>query len=138
MVPDNAFTSLGMEYFCNEGDDLWQQSDEDLINMAKLELGHLGLADPQLIVEGCVIRQPKAYPVYDTDYQDYLAVIQDYLAGIENLQTIGRNGMHRYNNMDHSMLTAVTAVENIKKNRKNNDNIWSINTEQDYHETRES
>ena len=96
-----------------------------------MELEHLGLAKASAVVDGTVIRQPKAYPVYDGDYQDALAVIRDWLGTIENLQVVGRNGMHRYNNQDHSMLTAMLAVENIF-GAKND--LWSVNVERSYHE----
>jgi protoporphyrinogen oxidase len=131
MVPDQTYTSLGMEYFCDQGDELWQKSDEELLKLAKRELGQLGLADPQLVVDGCVIRQAKAYPVYDTDYQKHLAVIRDYLSGIDNLQTVGRNGMHRYNNQDHSMLTGLLAARNVTGEEHD---LWQVNTERSYYE----
>jgi len=120
-----------MEYFCNACDTMWKTDNETLIKNAAKELEHLGLAKASDVVDGTVIRQPKAYPVYDGDYQDALAVIRDWLGTIENLQAVGRNGMHRYNNQDHSMLTAMLAVENIYGANKD---LWSVNVERSYHE----
>ena len=107
MVPDPKNTSVGMEYFCNEGDGTWTMSDEELIDLAGRELSALGLAKTHDVIDGLVTRQPKAYPIYDHEYEKHLEVIQDFLKTIDNLQTIGRNGMHRYNNMDHSIRQAL-------------------------------
>ena len=131
MVPEPNRSSIGMEYFCQACDEMWNTDDQTLIERAAVELEHLGLAKASAVVDGTVIRQPKAYPVYDGDYQDALAVIRDWLGTIENLQVVGRNGMHRYNNQDHSMLTAMLAVENIF-GAKND--LWSVNVERSYHE----
>ena len=131
MVPDQNKTCLGMEYFCHAGDGLWSMSDADLISLATRELDSLGLANAVDVEDGTIIRQPKAYPVYDQDYRKHLQVIQDYLATIENLQTVGRNGMHRYNNQDHSMLTGLLAAKNIMGE---NHDLWEVNTERSYHE----
>jgi protoporphyrinogen oxidase len=131
MVPDPKKTSLGMEYFCTEGDALWTMSDAGLIDLAKEELRRLGLANGARVEEGVVLRQAKAYPVYDKDYHLRLQVIQQFLRTIDNLQTIGRNGLHRYNNQDHSMLTAMLAVRNVMGE---NHDLWRVNTEQSYHE----
>ena len=131
MVPDSSKTCLGMEYFCNQSDDLWNLSDAELIDLATREVEQLGLATAIDIEDGVVIRQPKAYPVYDQGYRQHLRVIQDYLAEFDNLQTIGRNGMHRYNNQDHSMLTGMLAVSNLMGE---NHNLWEVNTERSYHE----
>ncbi|MBD2059302.1 NAD(P)/FAD-dependent oxidoreductase [Oculatella sp. FACHB-28] len=132
MVPDSSKTCLGMEYFCSEGDDLWEMSDADLIKLASREAVELGLGVNKGDVEdGTVIRQHKAYPVYDGEYRQHLQVIQDYLETFENLQTVGRNGMHRYNNQDHSMLTAMLAVRNILGEKHD---LWNVNTERSYHE----
>ncbi|MCX7823933.1 MAG: NAD(P)/FAD-dependent oxidoreductase [Verrucomicrobiae bacterium] len=131
MVPDPRKTGLGMEYFCTEGDDLWTRTDAGLIGLATGELVHLGLAHADEIEDGIVIRQPKAYPVYDTDYRKNLQVIQEFVATLTNLQTIGRNGLHRYNNQDHSMLTALLAVRNLEGESHN---LWDVNTERAYHE----
>src|SRR4029079_19006048 len=100
MVPEPGRTSLGMEYFCTEGDDIWRMADTDLVELASRELVTLGLAKGSQIVDGVVLRQPKAYPVYDNGYRNHLATIRTYLESFPNLQTIGRNGMHRYNNQD--------------------------------------
>ncbi len=131
MVPDQNKTCLGMEYFCHAGDGLWSMSDADLISLATRELDSLGLANAADVEDGTIIRQPKAYPVYDQDYRKHLQVIQDYLAKFENLQTVGRNGMHRYNNQDHSMLTALLATKNIMGE---DHDLWEVNTERSYHE----
>lgn len=132
MVPDANKTCLGMEYFCSEGDDLWEMNNEDLIRLASEEIVNLGLVDDISKVEdGTVIRQKKAYPVYDGEYKQHLKVLQDYVSTFENLQTVGRNGMHRYNNQDHSMLSALLAAENIMGA---NHDLWQVNTERSYHE----
>lgn len=131
MVPDQTRTCLGLEYFCFQGDDLWSMADAELVELAKDEMQTLGLAKRSEIEDGCVVRMPKAYPVYDDTYSEAVATIKHYLRGIDNLQTVGRNGMHKYNNQDHSMLTAMLAVENILGAKHD---LWSVNTEQDYHE----
>lgn len=131
MVPDPSKTCLGMEYFCSEDDDLWRMSDTELLDLATREVAALGLAQPQDVEDGVVLRQPKAYPVYDKDYRDHLKVIQNYLTGFENLQTIGRNGMHRYNNQDHSMLTGLLAAKNAMGKHYD---LWEVNTERSYYE----
>lgn len=132
MVPDPSKTCLGMEYFCSEGDDIWERDDAELIKLASEEIVGLGLVpDIKLVEDGTVIRQKKAYPVYDGDYRQHLAVLQDYMEGFENLQTVGRNGMHRYNNQDHSMLTGLLAAKNILGEQHD---LWGINTERSYHE----
>ncbi len=131
MVPDSSKTCLGMEYFCTVGDDLWSMSDDKLIDLAKNELKSLGIAKGKNVEDGVVIRQPKAYPVYDHEYRKHLKVIQNFLVKIENLQTTGRNGMHRYNNQDHSMLTGLLAARNILGEKHN---LWEVNTERSYYE----
>lgn len=132
MVPDSSKTCLGMEYFCSEGDDLWEMSNAQLIELASEEILrlHLGV-QPGDVIDGCVIRQYKAYPVYDGEYRQHLQVLQDYVESFENLQTVGRNGMHRYNNQDHSMLTALLAAKNILGEQHN---LWNVNVERSYHE----
>jgi protoporphyrinogen oxidase len=132
MVPDNTKTSLGLEYFCNAGDDLWSASDADLVDLGKRELEQIGLANRSQFVDGCVFRVEKAYPVYDSHYNRHLEVIREYLDGLENARTIGRNGLHRYNNMDHSMLTGMFAVRNMVLGQ--NYDLWNINAEWEYHE----
>jgi protoporphyrinogen oxidase len=132
MVPDpSRTTSLGMEYFCTRGDALWAMIDDDLIKLAKTELAALGLARGAEATDGYVIRQEKAYPVYDAEYALHVETIRTYLATFTNLQTVGRNGMHRYNNQDHSMLTAMLAVRNIYGERHD---LWKVNVERSYHE----
>jgi protoporphyrinogen oxidase len=113
MVPDQGKTSLGLEYFCDEGDEIWAMPDQQLIGLAAAELTRLELADSGQVVGGVVFRQPKAYPVYDRGYRERLKVIRRYLATLDNLQTIGRSGTHRYNNMDHSMLSGMAAARKI-------------------------
>jgi len=110
MVPVSTKTSLGMEYFCTEGDEIWELSDDELIDLATQELVGLRLVEMGDVEDGVVFRQPKAYPVYDLDYRKHLEVIQNFIKTIGNLQTVGRNGLHRYNNQDHSMLTGMLAV----------------------------
>jgi hypothetical protein len=132
MVPDAGKTSLGLEYFCTEGDDLWTMRDEDLIALAKREVETIGLARAADCVDGCVRRVPKAYPVYDADYREHLDIVRGYVAGLENLQTIGRNGLHRYNNQDHAMMTGMLAVRNLVDGEEND--IWAVNTDDEYHE----
>ncbi len=131
MVPDPSKTCLGMEYFCNEGDEIWSRKDAELIELATREMASLGLAEAGDVEDGVVIRQPKAYPVYDSEYRQHLKVIQEFLATLENLQTIGRNGMHRYNNQDHSMLTGMLAVKNMLGEKHD---LWEVNTERSYYE----
>lgn len=127
--PDS--TCIGLEYFCTEGDDLWQMSNANLITLGRQELARLGLVNQDDIVDGVVFRQPKAYPIYTGEYQTSLDMIKAYLDSIENLQTAGRNGLHKYNNQDHSMLTAMLAVENILGEAHD---IWTVNTERSYYE----
>jgi len=129
MVPDPAKTSLGVEYFCDEGDETWSMHDADLISLATDELEVLGLVKPGDVLDGVVFRQPKAYPVYDRTYQDQRRVIRDFLSTIDNLQTIGRNGVHRYNNMDHSMRTGLLAARNVLGAQHD---VWEVNEEEAY------
>jgi protoporphyrinogen oxidase len=132
MVPDASKTCLGMEYFCSQGDSLWSMSDTELIDLAGREVVDLGLIERLSNVEdGVVIRQRKAYPVYDGEYQQNLAVIRSYLDAFENLQVVGRNGMHRYNNQDHSMLTGLLAARNVLGEQHD---LWAVNTERSYYE----
>lgn len=131
MVPDANKTCLGMEYFCSEGDEIWNMSDTELLDLATKEVARLGLTPESTVEDGTVLRQPKAYPVYDRDYRQHLQVIQDYLATFENLQTVGRNGMHRYNNQDHSMLTGLLAAKNLLGEEHD---LWEVNAERSYHE----
>lgn len=126
-------TCLGLEYFVFEGDELWNAKDEDLIERGKRELAKLGLVDPLRVESGYVVRQPKAYPVYDDVYTERVAVLNDWIVkNTPNVHPVGRNGMHRYNNQDHSMLTAMLTVENILG--QGNHDIWAVNVDEDYHE----
>ena len=131
MAPSESNACLGMEYFCNEGDEIWNKSDEHLLSLAKAEIARLGLVRSSRIDGGAVIRQAKAYPVYDGDYKTSVEKIAAYISSVSGLQTIGRNGLHRYNNMDHSMLTGLYAARNINGGKFD---VWSANTEQEYHE----
>ena len=131
MVPDPEKTCLGLEYFCFEGDGLWTMDDQDLVELAKQELETIGLSKKEDIQDGSVVRMPKAYPVYDSTYLESLRIIREYLEQFPNLQLVGRNGMHKYNNQDHSMLTAMLAVKNILGG---NYDLWEVNAEQEYHE----
>ncbi|OUL23367.1 FAD-dependent oxidoreductase [Nostoc sp. 106C] len=131
MVPDANKTCLGMEYFCSDGDDIWTMSDSELLDLATSEVARLGIANANIVEDGVVLRQAKAYPVYDRDYRQHLQVIQKFLARFDNMQTIGRNGMHRYNNQDHSMLTGMLAVRNLLGEKHN---LWEVNTERSYYE----
>lgn len=132
MVPDAGKTCLGMEYFCSQGDRIWAMDDAGLIKLASREVIDLKLVDKlESIQDGTVIRQHKAYPVYDGEYRKHLQVIQEYIETFTNLQTVGRNGMHRYNNQDHSMLTAMLAVKNLLGEQHD---LWNVNTERSYHE----
>ncbi len=124
---------LGAEYFCSAEDALWQASDETLINLAKDELERIGIAQKTDFCDGTVHRQSQAYPAYFGTYNRF-AELKNYLDSISNLYLIGRNGQHRYNNMDHSILSALTAVDNIVRGQKDKSNIWAVNTEDDYHE----
>ena len=132
MVPDPSKASVGLEYFCFQGDELWDMDDDDLVELAKEELGRLGLGDPSKVEKGYVTRVPLAYPMYDADYAERVDAIRDWLETIANLQQVGRNGLHRYNNSDHSMLTAIRAVENITQGTSHD--IWAVNAESVYHE----
>jgi protoporphyrinogen oxidase len=131
MVPDPNKTFLGLEYFCNEGDELWSLSDEALIKLGTRELETMGLARAADVESGTVIRQLKTYPVYTGEYKEYLERIRGFLDSIANLQTVGRNGLHMYNNQDHSMLTAMLAVKNLLGEHHD---VWSVNVERAYHE----
>ena len=113
-----------MEYFCSQGDDIWKMSTAELLQAASRDLAVLGLADVDEVIDGFVVRQPQAYPVYEHAYGDHLKVIRDFLETIDNLQTIGRNGMYRYNNMDHSMLTGMLAAQNLAGGHHN---LWQVN-----------
>ena len=131
LVPDSGRSCLGLEYFCFEGDKLWTTSDEDLVALAQREAEKLGLIPAESIFDGAVVRMPKAYPVYDGEYGANLAIIRAYLDRLPNLHPVGRNGLHKYNNQDHSMFTAMLAVRNILGEKHD---VWSVNADCDYHE----
>jgi protoporphyrinogen oxidase len=133
LVNNSEYVWIGLEYFCNEGDDLWNLSDKGMTEFAVDELIKIGIADKKDIIDSMVLKVEKTYPAYFGSY-DHFYIIKDFFNQFENLYLIGRNGMHRYNNMDHSMLTAMTAVENIIAGVGSKDNLWNINAEEDYHE----
>ena len=133
MVADPDTVWLGLEYFCNENENLWQMKDDELCRYAVEELLSIHFIKEEDVLDSCIIRMPMAYPAYFGSY-DRFPMIRHYLNDFKNLFLIGRNGMHRYNNMDHSMLTAMQAVRNISRGDTNKENIWSVNTETCYHE----
>ncbi len=138
MVPDPDKACYGLEYFCFEHDGLWDSKDEDLIELAKRELLQVGLAREGDVLDGCVVRQKKAYPVYDDDYAQHVATIREELEmRFPNLHLVGRNGMHKYNNQDHAMMTAMLCAENIIANTKLYD-LWQVNGDAEYHESGEA
>ncbi|MDQ6912820.1 MAG: NAD(P)/FAD-dependent oxidoreductase [Verrucomicrobiota bacterium] len=138
MVPDADKACYGLEYFCFEHDGLWESSDADLIKLAEKELRQIGLAHEGDVLDGTVVRQKKAYPVYDDDYSRHVATVRDELdARYPNLHLVGRNGMHKYNNQDHAMMTAMLCVENILADTKLYD-LWQVNGDAEYHEAGES
>jgi len=131
MVPDPRTSSLGLEYFVQEGDELWSAADDELIDLGRRECEKLGLLRTSEVTDGFVMRVPKAYPVYDSDYSDAMNRVRDHVAGFPNLYLVGRNGQHRYNNQDHSMLTALYAVRNLAGASCD---VWDVNIEPEYHE----
>lgn len=132
MVADPNTSSLGLEYFCTEGDEFWRKSDAELFEIGKREMEIIGLTQDAKVIDGTVVRQLKAYPVYDSVYGPHLERVKQYLNSFTNLQTVGRNGLHKYNNQDHSMLTAIYAVENMLGLGQHD--LWEVNTERSYHE----
>ena len=133
MVADPSKVWLGLEYFCNESDPLWRMTDAEMSALAKEELSRIGIIDAGEVLDSVVLRMEKTYPAYFGTY-DRFAEIREYVDRYENLFLIGRNGMHRYNNQDHSMLTAMMAVDNIAAGITDKSNLWDVNTETDYHE----
>ncbi len=133
LVKDAKQVWVGLEYFCDEGDELWTMQDDKFATFAAEELASIGIIEKGAVLDSVVIREGKAYPAYFGTY-DRFKEIREYTDSISNLYLIGRNGMHRYNNQDHSMLAAITAVRNIAAGRSDKENIWSVNTEQEYHE----
>jgi protoporphyrinogen oxidase len=131
MVPDPAMSSLGLEYFVQEGDDLWTMGDDDLVELGRRECAAIGLVREADVVDGCVVRVKKAYPVYDGGYKAAVDTVRGFLETLANVQPIGRNGQHRYNNQDHSMVTAVYAARNIAGAAHD---VWNVNVDAEYHE----
>jgi protoporphyrinogen oxidase len=129
MVEDPSTTCLGLEYFCTLGDDLWSRSDQELLQLARSELKILGFARDEDVIDGTVLRERKAYPLYDAAYRVHVEALRRYLDRFTNLQMVGRNGLHKYDNQDHAMLSALWAVRNIQGERLD---VWSVNTEREY------
>ena len=135
LIPDETSVSLGLEYFCFEGDGLWSSKDQDLIVLAKKEIGKIGLMRPEEVTDACVVRQPKAYPVYDDTYAENVEVVRrDLAAHYPTLHLVGRNGMHKYNNQDHAMMTGLLTALNIEAGEPLYD-VWQVNEDAEYHET---
>jgi protoporphyrinogen oxidase len=134
MVPDEDHSCYGLEYFCNEGNQQWESDDRELVALATRELVQIGLARREDVVDGCVVRQPKAYPVYDDTYARHVATLRAELQRYPNLHLAGRNGMHKYNNQDHAMMTAMLTVENIAAGRQVYD-VWRVNQDAEYLES---
>ena len=132
--PENVW--IGLEYFCNDTDPIWSLPDAEMIELAKQEIAKIGIIETGDVLDGCVIRVPKTYPAYFGTYERF-EEIKTYVNGFDNLFLVGRNGMHKYNNQDHSMLTAMTAVDNIIEGRVDKKNLWDLNTEMEYHESKD-
>jgi protoporphyrinogen oxidase len=133
MVADHKKTSLGLEYFCDENDSLWNMNDVDLIDYALSELEKIGITSRRYLISGFVLRCPNAYPVYSLDYKDNVNIIRDYLNKFSNLQTIGRSGLFHYDNSDHAILTGIYAARNFLGKTYND--VWSVNTDEVYLES---
>ena len=133
MVNDPSTIWLGLEYFCQKDDKLWQMTEKELLHLAEKELVKIGIIEDNMVIDGTTIKVEKAYPSYFGSYSE-MGLLRNYLEGYKNLFLVGRNGMHRYNNQDHSMLTAMEAVNKIIKGDTDKSSIWSINTEDIYHE----
>ena len=136
MVPDPTMACYGLEYFCFEGDGMWTADDSELIALGKKEIEQIGLAMAAEITDGYVVRQKKAYPVYDHFYADNVETIKKGLEDYKGLYLMGRNGMHKYNNQDHSMMTAMLAAKNIIAGHDLYD-LWNVNQDAEYHESGE-
>ena len=132
MVSDPELSFIGLEYFANRGDDLWSMTEDELIELGAAEGETIGLFEAREVQAGTVVRMPRAYPVYDGEYETHLQVVRDWLDGFHNLFTVGRNGQHRYNNQDHSMLAGLFAARNVAGEAQFD--LWSINEEQSFHE----
>lgn len=135
LVAEKENIWIGLEYFCQENDQLWNMADDEFIEFAKDELQQIDIIDKNDVLDATILRVPKTYPAYFGTYSQF-DELREFTDSLENLFMVGRNGMHRYNNADHSMLTAMVAVENIENNITNKDNIWNVNTEQEYHESK--
>ena len=133
MVAEPGKVWIGLEYFCNDTDALWHKSEPEMVELAKQELASMNMLSPEDVEDATVIHMPKTYPAYFGSYPRFGEVIS-WVNGFDNLYLVGRNGMHKYNNQDHSMLTAMTAVDNILDGVRSRDNLWALNTEQEYHE----
>ena len=134
MVPDPKLACLGLEYFCFEGDGVWSAPDEELVALAKREIAKIGLVAEDEVVDACVVRQAKAYPVYDDEYKHHVSMVRaDLEHAYPTLHLVGRNGMHKYNNQDHAMMTAMLTVKNILAGERVYD-IWEVNEDAEYHE----
>lgn len=133
MVPDENKTSLGLEYFCNEGDEFWDMPDQEIFNLAASEVEKIKICNASDIIDYTVIRVPKAYPVYSLGYREYIGVLEEYFRKFSNLQLIGRYGLFKYNNMDHSILTGIYAASNIIEGKMQYD-TWNVNVDQEYQE----
>ena len=135
MVPNKSQTALGLEYFCNTGDELWNMPDSELVELGIEEITKIGITNRDVLLDGTVVRMPKAYPVYDESYKQNVQSIRDWLSeNIKNLQLVGRNGMHMYNNQDHSMLSAYLAAKNLLGEKWD---PWLVNADAEYHESGE-
>ena len=137
MVADRSKVWIGLEYFCYQSDDLWKMSDEELIELGGREMEKIGIIERSALLDATVIRMPKTYPAYFGTY-DRFDEVRNFVDRFSNLFLLGRNGMHRYNNQDHSMLTAMVAVDDIVAGVRDKSNVWAVNTEQDYHEAKDS
>ena len=126
---------IGLEYFCSEGDELWNMDKDKFIDMAIEELVKINIINREDVLDSCQIKIKKAYPAYYGSYYE-LDKVKDFLNGIDNIFCLGRNGQHRYNNMDHSMMTAMECINNIRTGNSSKENIWAVNTEEEYHETK--
>lgn len=136
MVADPETVWIGLEYFCNEGDALWSMDDDAFAEFCIEEMSRIDMIRPEDVLDHTVIRMPKTYPCYFGTY-DRMDEVRSFTDSLENLFLIGRNGMHRYNNQDHSMLTAMTAVDAIVTGERSKDAVWQVNEEEDYHEEKE-
>ena len=133
MVEQEGCYWIGLEYFCNEGDSLWSMTDQSFLEMAVDEMVKMGFIEKNDVLDSTIIRQHKAYPAYFGSY-DRFEVVRDFLDKIDNLFLVGRNGMHKYNNQDHSMLSAMTVVDGLASGRVDRDKLWAVNAEKHYHE----